>query len=653
VTGIVDSEGNFSINYNSRSKKVSASFKVTQRDHSLIILNDLKNFFNCGNINIDNRKFKTFKYTVSKTSDLINIIIPHFDKYPLVGSKHLDFLDFKKALLIKDNSNSLKEILLIKENMNKKRKYEERWNYLNKLTLNLKPEWVQAFLDGEGTLQCRIAETESRGKFYINVNPTLEIAQSSHDVKVLNAIKCFFGLGYLKPKYDIESLDASKKSRSVSRLIINQSFTIINFFDKYPLFTRKHLDFLDWKKIIELKSKNAHRAVEGLQSMIDLKRGMNRGRLLNSNLLDNPSKLKLVRSSLDIKGYHIKVDKKDYHTKVDKKYNFKLQSLCFSVLFLLIIGSFITYFYVPDLVLLCIKQILFILFFFFLTIFYLDEFKLSENKWVKYSQIFIFIFFVIYILYFLVSILLSWNSLNDSIFHVKPEDIKNSDITLKGSVVLDKEAGTEIAKGISSLGTNIGLGACVGAMAGGVAKGVAKSSLPPFQKAGLIVASGVVGAVLHTGSNAINSHKQAVNSINKSSGFSGQNISSKDVNHFLDNINDLSPLDILLQCIYIFNSISLWLIIILVVQYFLKFYISDKPKLKSIDYLLPSYSDKIKVYIYKLIKLHKNMNIFYSALALILLLISISGSIYFSWELYNNLSSYVDEYIEYHKSKDK
>jgi hypothetical protein len=73
----------------------------------------------------------------------------------------------------------------------------------------------------------------------------MEIAQSSHDIEVLNAIKNFFGVGYLKPKYDIKSLNESKKSRSVSRLIINQSSVIAEFFNKYPMLTRKQLDFLD------------------------------------------------------------------------------------------------------------------------------------------------------------------------------------------------------------------------------------------------------------------------------------------------------------------------------------------------------------------------------------------------------------------------
>ena len=65
-------------------------------------------------------------------------------------------------------------------------------------------------------------------------------------------------------------------------------------------------------------------------------------------------------------------------------------------------------------------------------------------------------------------------------------------------------------------------------------------------------------------------------------------------------------------------------------QVLFKIYISDKPKLKLIDYILPYYSENIKIYIYKLIKLNKNMNIFYSVFAVILLLICLLGSIYFS-----------------------
>jgi hypothetical protein len=44
--------------------------------------------------------------------------------------------------------------------------------------------------------------------------------------------------------------------------------------------------------------------------MLDLKIGMNRGRLLNSNLLKNKGdKLKVLSSSLNTRSFHTKVDK--------------------------------------------------------------------------------------------------------------------------------------------------------------------------------------------------------------------------------------------------------------------------------------------------------------------------------------------------------
>ena len=73
-------------------------------------------------------------------------------------------------------------------------------------------------------------------------------------------------------------MEAAKISRNVNRLVINQHSVIIDFFDKYPLFTRKYFDYLDWKKLIKLKSERAQDTKEGLQLMKDIKSGMNRGR---------------------------------------------------------------------------------------------------------------------------------------------------------------------------------------------------------------------------------------------------------------------------------------------------------------------------------------------------------------------------------------
>lgn len=286
VTGISDSEGNFSlfVQKTKNGYKFSLSYKVTQKKHSAGILYDLQRYFECGNVHIDNRKEKALKFNVTKLDDIINKIIPHFDKYPLLSSKNLDYQDFKKvAFMLKDglhlNEEGMNNIFSVKENMNSKRSFEERWNYLDKAgPITLNNEWVQAFIDGEGSFQFRIADAVSRGKPYVSLNPTLEIGQSNHDIKLLKAFVDFFANGYLKPKYDINSLEAAKASRIVNRYVINQHSIVTGFIDKYPMLTRKHLDYLDWKKLIKLKAERAHDTPEGRQKMEAIKASMNKGR---------------------------------------------------------------------------------------------------------------------------------------------------------------------------------------------------------------------------------------------------------------------------------------------------------------------------------------------------------------------------------------
>jgi hypothetical protein len=62
-------------------------------------------------------------YQVANMKDLINKIIPHFLKYPLLSQKGADFLLFKKIVELKNNKEHLKkeglqQIINIKASMN-------------------------------------------------------------------------------------------------------------------------------------------------------------------------------------------------------------------------------------------------------------------------------------------------------------------------------------------------------------------------------------------------------------------------------------------------------------------------------------------------------------------------------------------------------
>jgi hypothetical protein len=69
-------------------------------------------------------------FQMVKLSDIVNIIIPFFDKYSIQGQKKLDFDDFKRVALMVENKEHLtdegyNQILLMKEGMNLNRLYHK------------------------------------------------------------------------------------------------------------------------------------------------------------------------------------------------------------------------------------------------------------------------------------------------------------------------------------------------------------------------------------------------------------------------------------------------------------------------------------------------------------------------------------------------
>jgi len=65
----------------------------------------------------------TVEFRVSTLNDIVNVIIPHFDKYPLITKKHADYILFKQIinLMVNKEHNTLegiKKIVNIKASLN-------------------------------------------------------------------------------------------------------------------------------------------------------------------------------------------------------------------------------------------------------------------------------------------------------------------------------------------------------------------------------------------------------------------------------------------------------------------------------------------------------------------------------------------------------
>ncbi|KAG0632544.1 hypothetical protein HOY80DRAFT_1019301 [Tuber brumale] len=191
VTGLTEAEGSFTV---SVLKNVNARFKITAHITDLDLMLNLKQFF-CEDIG------KMLK-------DILEIIIPHFDKYPLATQKLADYMLFKEIVSLMKN----KEHLTL-DGLNKILSY--------KASLNL----VAGFTTGDGSFYLIIRANK------LNEIPRTDIgfsiAQHSRDMLLLAKFITFFNCGRIK-----------KDSRySVHYYVVTNIKDITNkiipFFNKY------------------------------------------------------------------------------------------------------------------------------------------------------------------------------------------------------------------------------------------------------------------------------------------------------------------------------------------------------------------------------------------------------------------------------------
>ena len=137
VTGFVDGEGCFLVSFSKRQKmtlglEVRPSFSVSQHQRSKDIILFLQRHFKCGGVRYS-RRDQNFKFEVRSIKDLVEIIIPHFERYPLMTDKKEQFERFAQICrLIRASqhlsADGLKKIIALSEKLNEtgKKKYQRQ-----------------------------------------------------------------------------------------------------------------------------------------------------------------------------------------------------------------------------------------------------------------------------------------------------------------------------------------------------------------------------------------------------------------------------------------------------------------------------------------------------------------------------------------------
>lgn len=104
ITGFTDGEGCFQISFSLRKRmklgiEARPSFSVSQHKRNKEIILFFHKHFKCGGVRFSKRD-QNYKFEARSVKDLIKIIIPHFEKFPLLTSKKEEFERFKEICKI-------------------------------------------------------------------------------------------------------------------------------------------------------------------------------------------------------------------------------------------------------------------------------------------------------------------------------------------------------------------------------------------------------------------------------------------------------------------------------------------------------------------------------------------------------------------------
>ncbi len=143
--------------------------------------------------------------------------------------------------------------------------------------MKLEAQWIVGFVDGEGCFHISINKNDQMTLGY-QVLPEFTVVQHERDVKVLHALKTFFGCGVVRVnRKDKTSTRMAYRVRNLDHLL-----NIISpFFMRHQLKTLKNVEYRKFRKVLLLMEKNSHLTQSGLEEIRGIASQMNRKKTVN------------------------------------------------------------------------------------------------------------------------------------------------------------------------------------------------------------------------------------------------------------------------------------------------------------------------------------------------------------------------------------
>ena len=288
ISGFSDAEGCFLIIVRkSQKNKISwhleANFTINLHSRDLNLLKLIQAYFE-GAGRISKERNGCCDFTIGSLDQILNKVLPHFDKYPLKTQKYADYILFKKAVILMSRGEhltyeGLQKIINIRATLNKgltlvlKEAFPNTVGVLRpslpESALTLHPQWVSGFVSGDGSFTVSIRESKVN-KAGSHVVIIFIITQHNRDELLLKSLVKIFECGHIYFYKDYIEFRCQSFKDNYEK--------ILPFFTKYPILGVKSQDFKDWAKVAEMMKTKGHLTKEGLDLIRQIRAGMNKGR---------------------------------------------------------------------------------------------------------------------------------------------------------------------------------------------------------------------------------------------------------------------------------------------------------------------------------------------------------------------------------------
>ena len=280
ITGLIDAEGSFGFTVSKSTKRslgyaLSICFEIALQASDKHILVKLKDYFGVGGVY--QHTGNMYRYKVSSIKDTLNVIVPHFDKYPLVTQKKADFEIFKQILKILSKGplkfSDLQEVINLKAGLNRGLSPVLKLAFPNTVVPSRQeiifkgipsPNWVCGFTEGEGSFYISLVKS-SRLKTGVDVRLGFVLTQHSRDQALLIGLESFFGVG----KFYLRSNQLAGDFKVTRLEDLNEK--IIPFFFKYSFIGAKYISFKQLCMVAGLMKAKDHLTEKGLKKIRDIK----------------------------------------------------------------------------------------------------------------------------------------------------------------------------------------------------------------------------------------------------------------------------------------------------------------------------------------------------------------------------------------------